>query len=252
MPSFRKTPASSTDPTVGARPCASGSQVCRGTSGTFTARPPAMRHAASNDSTPLISSIWRLRASRPMTTMPTSSSADPVTVNSRNRVAARLASAPPAPQRAMTNHIGMSASSKKTKNSSRSSDTNTPIDAAATTSRSATRSGDVSGFSSHRQHSSVRNAVSRASGNETPSTPRWRRAPSGSIHAWSISPQVSSVPPRGTSASSSKAARDATAPSSAAERPVIRRESRTSSRAAATSTPMATAITSPPPRRRCR
>ena len=36
MPSFSSTAASTTEPAVGASVCASGSQVCSGTTGTFT------------------------------------------------------------------------------------------------------------------------------------------------------------------------------------------------------------------------
>ncbi len=39
VPIFSNTPASSTEPTVGASVCASGSQVCSGHMGVFTARP---------------------------------------------------------------------------------------------------------------------------------------------------------------------------------------------------------------------
>ncbi len=39
MPSFSRTPASRTEPAVGASTWASGSQVCNGTSGTLTAKP---------------------------------------------------------------------------------------------------------------------------------------------------------------------------------------------------------------------
>ncbi len=47
MPIFSSTPASSTEPTVGASVCASGSQVCSGHSGDFTPNPTSMSANAS-------------------------------------------------------------------------------------------------------------------------------------------------------------------------------------------------------------
>ena len=50
VPIFNKTPASSTDPAVGASTCASGSHVCRGNKGTFTAnatKNPRKSHGAA-------------------------------------------------------------------------------------------------------------------------------------------------------------------------------------------------------------
>ena len=46
VPIFRSTPASNTDPTVGAAVCASGSQVCRGHIGVLTASPSPIRSTA--------------------------------------------------------------------------------------------------------------------------------------------------------------------------------------------------------------
>ena len=46
MPSLSSTAASTTEPTVGALECASGSQMCSGHSGVFTARPSATSTAA--------------------------------------------------------------------------------------------------------------------------------------------------------------------------------------------------------------
>ena len=229
-------PASRTEPTVGALLCASGSQVCTGTSGTFTARPTAMRMAAVSDVDPRSSSICRLfPLHRDERRNRRTSRAEPTTVYSRNLVAARRASSrfrSTSPQRAMTNHIGMSANSKKMKKSSRSWATNTPSDAPAMTMISATSAGEVSRCQSHTQHASVRTAVSSASGHEISSTPTWKRAPIPPIHGWSIS--AHSVPgrPIGMRASSTSATRDATVPSSAApatgERP--RRDGRARAR----------------------
>ncbi len=46
VPIFSSTPASSTEPTVGAEVCASGSQLCSGQAGALTARPMPMQSAA--------------------------------------------------------------------------------------------------------------------------------------------------------------------------------------------------------------
>jgi hypothetical protein len=77
----------------------------------------------------------------PNPTNPTSISADPATVKSRNRVAARRrpSGSCGSPHQAMTNHIGINASSKKTKNTSRSSARKTPSDAVVTTRTRTTR-----------------------------------------------------------------------------------------------------------------
>lgn len=48
VPIFSSTPASSTEPTVGAAVWASGSQLCRGHIGVFTARPRPMARTAIN------------------------------------------------------------------------------------------------------------------------------------------------------------------------------------------------------------
>ena len=48
VPIFSRTPASSTEPTVGAAVWASGSQLCSGHIGAFTARPMPMASAAIN------------------------------------------------------------------------------------------------------------------------------------------------------------------------------------------------------------
>ncbi len=48
VPSFSRTPARITEPTVGAFACASGSQMCSGHNGTFTASPTAISSAAAS------------------------------------------------------------------------------------------------------------------------------------------------------------------------------------------------------------
>ena len=48
MPIFSSTPARITEPTVGASVCASGSQLCSGQSGLFTANARASRMNAAN------------------------------------------------------------------------------------------------------------------------------------------------------------------------------------------------------------
>ncbi len=90
VPSLRNTAARRTDPTVGALLCASGSQVCSGTSGVLTAKPSTISTAATSGP-PSISVNCSDPLSRATSTMPTSSNAEPVTVNSRNLVAAACA-----------------------------------------------------------------------------------------------------------------------------------------------------------------
>lgn len=48
VPILSRTPASRTDPTVGAAVCASGSQLCSGHIGVFTARPMPMARTATS------------------------------------------------------------------------------------------------------------------------------------------------------------------------------------------------------------
>ena len=48
VPIFSSTPASSTEPTVGAAVCASGSHVCSGHIGALTARPSPMARTATS------------------------------------------------------------------------------------------------------------------------------------------------------------------------------------------------------------
>ena len=101
MPSFSSTPARITDPAVGAWVWASGSQVCTGNSGTFTANAMAK---AKNSQRPVASgnsarsaSVTRsnvssptplLRARNAVATMPTSMNAEPNIVKMKNFVAA--------------------------------------------------------------------------------------------------------------------------------------------------------------------
>ncbi len=127
----------------------------------------------------------------------------------------------------MTNHIGISASSKNTKNSNKSSDANTPSDDALMISTSPTSAGAVSSAMSHTQQSRPMNAVISRNGHEIAVAPRCRRAPSGSIHAVSTSPEIVSVPSQ-TSANSTSETAIAAAPSHAAARPEtsLRRNSR--------------------------
>src|SRR4051794_11020492 len=62
VPIFSITPASTTEPAVGASVCASGSQVCNGKSGTFTAKPTAnarkSRFAVDDERWPCTADHW--------------------------------------------------------------------------------------------------------------------------------------------------------------------------------------------------
>ena len=128
----------------------------------------------------------------------TSISADPITVTTRNRVAARRrpAGSCSSPQSAITNHIGISTTSKNTKNTIRSRDTKVPIDPASISRTSASSARSAPTFGARRniaitQHQ-VSTAVSTTSGALNASTPSRQPMPSGSIQVSSVS---SSNPP---------------------------------------------------------
>ena len=144
MPIFSSTPASVTEPTVGDSVCASGSHVCSGQSGLFTAN-------ASPSSTNAVSSTPRDRfdpadsatmspvpAFTTISTTPTRSRTEPASVYSTNFIDACRRSGPPQP--AMIAYIGSSTTSNSTKNSTRSSAMNTPTMPNSTASSSATSS----------------------------------------------------------------------------------------------------------------
>ena len=137
MPSFSSTPASSTDPTVGALLCASGSQKCNGHIGTLAPKPDeeerAITHLGRRGRSRPRASRRATRSNVPVfawsSRKPSSISAEPITVTTRKRVAARRrpTGSCSSPQSAMTNHIGISTSSKKTKNRIRSSAAKVPM-----------------------------------------------------------------------------------------------------------------------------
>lgn len=85
VPIFSITPASSTDPTVGAAVCASGSQLCRGHIGVFTARPRPMASTARSwvvwdSSRPLSeasATMSKVPLSSPISSRPSSMTTDP-------------------------------------------------------------------------------------------------------------------------------------------------------------------------------
>ena len=147
MPSFSSTPASSTEPTVGALLWASGSQKCRGHIGTLAPKPSISSTATAScvvcgirAPTRRIVGMSNVPVAWCRSRKAISISADPVTVTTRNRVAARRrpTGSSASPQSAMTNHIGTSTSSKKTKNTIRSSARNVPRLPASMSSTSAT------------------------------------------------------------------------------------------------------------------
>ena len=100
VPTFSRTPARSTEPAVGASVCASGSQVCSGKSGTFTANATKnarkSQRAVSTGSAAATCVSWRManeggpgcpdREYR--NRIPTSRNADPAIVNRKNLIAA--------------------------------------------------------------------------------------------------------------------------------------------------------------------
>ncbi len=101
-PSFRRMAASSTEPTVGAAVCASGSQVCSGHMGTLTAKPRNMAPNTRKAKVPLnappepswVSSTMskvrspKLPDSKYRARKPSSMKAEPNSVNRKNLIAA--------------------------------------------------------------------------------------------------------------------------------------------------------------------
>ena len=147
MPIFSSTPARMTEPTVGASVCASGSQVCSGHSGLFTANADGQQRRTR-------AAGCRARMAAPPRGQRDQvggagggdhgEDADQQQHRAEQRVEhelagrARAAAAPP--QTAMTAYIGSSTTSKKTKNSTRSRARNTPRMPTSMTSSSAARS----------------------------------------------------------------------------------------------------------------
>ena len=133
VPILRSTPASTTEPAVGASVWASGSQVCNGNSGTFTAKAAknAMNsHLAVPESRPPGAhavSVRRskvrfpvaLRCRNASVRKPTSRNAEPAMVKRKNLSAAYCRRSWPHPR--MMKYIGTRTNSKKTKNTMRSS-----------------------------------------------------------------------------------------------------------------------------------
>ncbi len=125
------------------------------------------------------------------TRKPTSISADPSTVNTRNRVAARRrpGSSWRSPQPLMTNHIGIRATSKKAKNSTRSSARKLPSTPASMSSSRAASSARApqpgSWRTSENRQSATTSVLISTSGPLIPSSPRCQSTPSSAIHGWS-------------------------------------------------------------------
>ena len=134
-PSFRRTAASSTEPTVGASVCASGSHVWNGNIGTLIAKPrniptnmrfcvlatiPPPPCAASLGMSK-VCGLERKNRARKLNSM----SADPNRVNRKNLIAAYWRFGPP--QTPIMKNIGSSTSSKKMKKRMRSSAQNVPF-----------------------------------------------------------------------------------------------------------------------------
>ena len=134
-PSFRRTAASSTEPTVGASVCASGSQVWNGNIGTLIAKP---RNSPANSSTCVLctmpapcsfvsttmSKVWtfdRKKSARNDSNI----IAEPNSVNRKNLIDAYSRFGPP--HTPIMKNIGSRTISKKMKKRMRSSATNVPF-----------------------------------------------------------------------------------------------------------------------------
>ena len=188
VPIFSSTPASITEPAVGASTCASGSQVCSGKSGTLIAnarknarkrsisvlgassRPPWDRGVCNSASTVGRSNVPVALYSQ---IIPTSIRIEPAIVYSTNFTAAYTRRS--CPQIPIRNAMGISITSQKRKKRKRSSERNTPTTPTSSissiTKNSLTRCSMP--FHDAKMEIGVRNVVRITRNKLIPSTPRW-------------------------------------------------------------------------------